>query len=186
MRGVARVALTVASAVSLVVFGVAVWGWVRSYQVMDYLAYVPPSKTEVAWVGWVKGALTYNHVKGDAPMPIPAGFNHVEYRPPPRDVGVPTTAGTRVHWDAAGFVHASGYSRPGRSGGVWFRLVSVPLWALAVVAAALPVVWGVARRRRRGDRPRCGGCGAAVGPGDVTCRECGWPVAGKARDGERG
>ena len=180
VRGVARILFTVISAVSLVVLAVALWGWVRSYEATDYLAFSTQSRTDVLWVGWYKGSLTFNHVQTGVPMPVPRGFTHVEYRPPPQTNGMPQMAGRRVHFDSAGFIHATGRGapgRPGQPGGAWFRFVGIPLWAVVAVAAVLPAAWAMAFWRGRRGRVRCGGCGAAVRATDATCPECGWPVA---------
>ena len=77
--------------------------------------------------------------------------------------------------DGFGFAHVSLNGGPGRTPSYRSHLYSVPLWAICVVTAVLPINW-IARRgrnRRRRHLSLCATCGYDLRATPGRCPECG-------------
>jgi hypothetical protein len=81
-------------------------------------------------------------------------------------------------WSALGFQYG-GFEdrRPGRRPGKAAWGLVVPMWAILLPTAILPVAWGWRWRARRRGPGRCASCGYDLRATPDRCPECGTPAA---------
>jgi hypothetical protein len=170
--------LTVVSLVLVLAAGAA---WVRSRQYLSMLmVWESSDKRRMAHVSTHDGDLYFHYVRWSSLGP---GSGHgvrpsnlkrlveIESGPEPfgsADVGFAGfgARAERRNWDPPQYP--------------WVR---VPLWAVMMVAAFVPVLRVAAWKRRRQMSGRCAGCGYDLRATPGRCPECGKEVAGPTTEG---
>ena len=193
--------LTLIAGLSLLLCAAAAALWAESYRQRYTLKHDAVERRDEAWAveSWAATLEVGGvHVRRDTPPAWPVEVNYpgpmglvqlIRADPPPAgfqwfaEPAGPAWDWTfnrpDVRWQLLRFAWVSSRTPLGRTDGSHaYRLLAVPLWAVVVVTAWLPVVWAhrmlrrrLARRRRgAGLCPRCGyDCRATPG----RCPECG-------------
>lgn len=148
-----RHALTILTALSLLVCVVALWNWSISF-------------AATTRIGWARGGFAIAGIEASDEFVTNFGKTNREVFNVLREVDDDSHR-------FLGFAHETGDLN-----GAGYRLIVVPYWFVILVTAILPVRWWVVRRRRR-DRAttgRCLGCGYDLRGSPARCPECGAPV----------
>jgi len=179
MKNRIRKLLAAATIVSTLLFVTTIVFWIRSFWFHDLriskFDFVQDSAESV------RGSLRFCRVS--------SGYRH-----PPEDVGVgwycqpvfsTDSLEQRYHsrsgqWLILGLGMIEGDFREGAiypgEPAMPYRVVVVPYWLVALVFAAMPLVWIIRRRKRRVRAGCCERCGYDLRATPLRCPECGAPA----------
>ncbi|HEY7118320.1 MAG TPA: hypothetical protein VH475_17155 [Tepidisphaeraceae bacterium] len=187
MRHLFRIALNVATALSLLMCVATVSLWVRSYRIVDvvhrygYEDTGRPSK----YRRWLLVNHTIATRRGAVQLLIGPKRFAIEGMPPDY-YSYPATIDTFDPPDWTFFGFAAAHSPPGTPPREQWDQYRFPMYAFTLLFTVLPVAWSVRRYRRRMarsriERGRCWTCGYDLRATPDRCPECGQiPASAKA------